>query len=403
MSTICSFARGAALLVVLSLMPSSVAHSQPVQPAASAIKMSARQIAFSPDGRFLAVAFGDSGQHGCLAVWEWQSDRLVFAHREDAAVTNVCYSPSGKLLAIGMLGPAAKLVSPEAGEVVREFRGHAGHVRSVAFPSDEILATGSYDRTVRLWDTATGNQIAELGRHDHEVRDIASSPDGKWLISGARAPDARLWNVAERKQAAVFQPSDLICPAVGFSRDGQWIITGRWDGSVRIRDTATHAIRAAIRANNRGFDLSPDNRTLLVFSDARALQLIHVTLYAATGELTQQIEELIAEWNDDDYGKREEASRRLIELGMVAEPQLRAAMKSESPEVRIRARRARAAVLSPEPEEIDLGHGASVGAVRFSPDGQIVATGDADGVVKVWNASDRNVVAELRLPTEPIK
>jgi WD40 repeat protein len=252
-----------------------------------------------------------------------------------------------------------------------------------------------------LWDTATGNQIAELGRHENEVRDIAASSDGKWLISGARAPDVRLWNVAERKQADVFRPSDLICPAVGFSRDSTLFLTGRWDATVRIRETATHVLRAAIRANIRGFDLSPDNRTLIVFNDSPSLQLFRVTVYAPTEELQQQIKELIATWHDDNYAKREEASSKLIELGMVTEPQLREAMQSESPEVRIRARRARAAVLSPEHEEVDLGHLASVGAVRFSPDGHVVATGDAEGVVKVWNASDRNVVAEFRVPTEP--
>jgi WD40 repeat protein len=388
------------VFVAFALMPPSAAHSQSAQSASSAIKLSARQIAFAPDGGHVAVAFGDSGPHGCLAVWEWKTGRPVFVHREDAAVTNVSYSPSGELLAIGMLGPAAKLVSPETGEVIREFRGHAGHARSVAIASDEILATGSYDRTVRLWDTATGNQIAELGRHDHEVRDIAASADGKWLISGARAPDARLWNVAEQTQAAVFQPSDLICPAVGFSRDSTLFLTGRWDGTVRIQETETHALRAAIRANNRGFDLSPDNRTLIVFNDSPAVQRFRVTLYAATDELKQQIKKLIATWHDHDYEKREEASRKLVELGMVAEPQLREAMGSESPEIRIRARRARAAVLSPQPEEVDLGHRASVGAVRFSPDGQIVATGDADGVVKLWNVNDSMVVAELCLPAD---
>ena len=388
------------LVALLLVLPTYAANSQPTTPAEPAARLAIRQLAFSPDGQYLAAACGTPNQPGCLALWEWQSNRLMFKHDESVPVTNVSYSPSGGLLAIGMLGPAAKLVSVDTGKVIREFRGHANHVRSVAFVSEELLATGSYDHSVRLWETETGNQLAELGKHNDEVRDIAASPDGKWLLSGARSPDARLWNIAERKEAGVFQPSELICPTVGFSRDSTVFLTGRWDGVLRIQETQSHSVRAAIRTNNRVFDLSPDNRTLVICNDTPVIKLVPVSLEALTEERKQHIADLIATWHDDDYSKREAASAKLVEVGMIAEPQLRDAMKWESAEVRIRARLARAAVLSPEPEDVDVGHDANVAAVRFSPDGRFVATGDADGVVRVWNASDRAMVAELRLPPQ---
>lgn len=357
----------------------------------------ARQLAFSPDGRLLAAAFGELDQPGSLVVWEWRSGRPVCVHREDVGVATVSFAPNGNLLAIGMFGPAAKLISLETGHVLREFRGHSGHARSVAFTSDDVLATGSYDHTVRLWDVATADPIAKLGKHDDELRDIAASPDGKWLVTGARSPDARLWNVAERRQESKFAPSNLICPAVGFSRDGRFFFTGRWDATVRIRETVSQTLRAAIRVANRGFDLSPENRTLIVFdNNSPKLKRFDVALSPPTDELRQRIETLIATWHDDDYRKREDATRQLIELGLVAEPQLRRAMDSDSVEVRIRARRARAAVLSPEPEDLDVGHQADVRAVRFSPDGRFVASGDADGMVKVWEVRERNVIVDLQ-------
>jgi WD40 repeat protein len=72
--------------------------------------------------------------------------------------------------------------------------------RSVALtPDGKVLATGSYDRTVKLWDVATGKEIATLRGHKDEVHAVAFSPDGKFLASASTDKTAKLWAMPSRR------------------------------------------------------------------------------------------------------------------------------------------------------------------------------------------------------------
>ena len=78
--------------------------------------------------------------------------------------------------------------------------GHDSEVRSVSFsPDGKTLASGSYDKTIKLWEVATGKLITTLKGYDTPVWSVSFSPDGKTLASGSSDKTIKLWEVADRK------------------------------------------------------------------------------------------------------------------------------------------------------------------------------------------------------------
>jgi WD40 repeat protein len=360
-----------------------------------------RCLAFSPDGRLLAAAAGEPKEQGELTVWEVETRKPRFVYREPTGIPAVAFAPDGKTLAIGIFSPDVKLLDAASGKVLRTFKGHTDHVRSVAFTSDgKTLATGSYDRTIKLWDVASGAVRATLEGHTDVIYRVVVSPDDSLLASGSRDNSARLWDLKTNLEKHVFAQGKegSVARYVAFSPDGRWLITGRWDAVVRIHDVHSYRLRARIGRYGGGVDcalLSPDRRTLAVCMMDPIVKLFEVDLADPTPQQRQRIAALITQWDQDDYNQREAADRELVKIGMMAEPQLREAMDRGSAEVRIRARRLRDRILSPEPVAQLIGHSADVETLQFSPDGKLLASGDKAGVVKLWDVAGREEIATL--------
>jgi WD40 repeat protein len=99
------------------------------------------------------------------------------------------------------------------GEVEAELKGHTDFVRSVAFSQDgSRVVSGSYDKTVRIWNVTTGEVEAELLKgHTDFVRSVEFSQDGSRVVSGSNDKTVRIWNVTTGNSQLMFA-SDVTLP-----------------------------------------------------------------------------------------------------------------------------------------------------------------------------------------------
>ncbi|RBQ15037.1 hypothetical protein DP939_37170 [Spongiactinospora rosea] len=152
-------------------------------------------------------------------------------------VAAVAFSPHGRILATGSLDGTVGLWEVATRRRLTVFTGHTHYVGSVVFsPDGRILATSSFDGTVRLWDMTTMTLLTVLTGHAGPVH-VRFSPDGRVLATNADDPAVRLWDMGDRTLIALL--TGHTGPAtVTFSPDGRILATNADDPAVRLWNVA---------------------------------------------------------------------------------------------------------------------------------------------------------------------
>jgi WD40 repeat protein len=180
------------------------------------------KLAFSADGALLVAASGDLVGEGRVIVWDVQAGRVVHAIEHTSMVHAAAFSPDGRQLLSGSANGEARLFNLADGTVAAVFR-HEANVEALAFDGDGThVFTASADGSVRRWRLLDGVLLWSL-RHSDLVTTIALSPDGETLATGGHDNQVHVWRVADGRELAREQVSGPVGRVVFSPRDGRHV------------------------------------------------------------------------------------------------------------------------------------------------------------------------------------
>ncbi|BAZ19410.1 WD-40 repeat-containing protein (plasmid) [Kalymmatonema gypsitolerans NIES-4073] len=221
-------------------------------------------VAFSPDGELFAIGNAD----GKVRVYQTEDYReLMILEGHISWVPCVVFSPDCRTLASSCsYDRTIKLWDLATGECCNTLEGHTGWVHSIAFsPDGQLLASCSLDHTVKLWAVATGQCLKTLEEHTDYVTTVTFSPDGQLLASVSYDRTIKLWHVETRQLIKTLQGHTQWGRAVAFSRDGKILASGSWDRTIRLWDVATGECLKILQGHTEpvaSVAFSPDGRVL---------------------------------------------------------------------------------------------------------------------------------------------
>ena len=195
-------------------------------------------LAFSPDGKTLAIAGGTPGEEGTVELWNWpdaDKPRSYSVHSD--VIYQVVWSADSSSLFTASHDATITWVVAKTGRVVKEFSGHSQPANAIGLlAEDKVLVSAGSDQTIRVWDAATGELLRSFNNHTAAVRDLAVRPAGDskavpMVASIARDKTLRLWQptIGRMVRFKRFSSEPL---SLAWSPDGESLFLTQDDGGL---------------------------------------------------------------------------------------------------------------------------------------------------------------------------
>jgi hypothetical protein len=278
-------------------------------------------------------------QPGEVTLWDAQGKLLHRCQGHEGGVRCLAFSGDGKRLASGSYDKTIRLWDIATEKTLRVLTGHEKGVERVVFsPDGRLLASGANETVVRLWDVPTGKELPPLKGHSG-VLALAFSPDSRTLATAGMTPVIRLWELSTGKERAQFTGHHGVVFCLSFAADGRALASGGGDTTALVWDVSGRAARrpgvaltpAALASAWQDL-LDPDavkaGRAVwaLVASPGQVVPFLREHVRPAAAIDTRRVMKLLADLDSDRFPVRQRATDELGKMGPGIVPLLRKAL-----------------------------------------------------------------------------
>ena len=314
----------------------------------------------------------------------------ISGHGEAILATQFSPSSSSRL-ATGSGDKTARIWDCDTGTPLHTLSGHTGWVLAVSFsPNGQMLATGSYDNTVRLWDPATGKQLGgPLKGHTKWVTSLSWEPyhsqeSGRpRLASASKDGTVRIWDCINKRADMALTGHKGCVSCVKWGGAGQ-IYTASHDKTIKVWSAETGSLIHTLSSHAHWVNhlaLSTDFALRTAYHDHTGKKGVPETEEEKRAKAKERFETAAGVNNQKNGAK---AVERLVSASDDCTMYLWSPDTSTKPITRL------------------LGHQKQVNHVTFSPDGLLLASAGFDNLIKLWSAADGTFLFTLKGHVGPV-
>lgn len=278
------------------------------------------------------------------------------------------------------LRPLTSSFTQPGGQLLRTLQGHTGGVSAVALtPDGRYAVSASWDKTLKVWDVASGVELDTLRGHHDVVRAVAVMPDGQHVISASDDTTLKMWDIhSGRELRTLLGHTDKVL-AVTITPDGKRVISGSFDGIIKIWDLTSGTELSSLQAHaDKAYcklKVTPSGQYVLSSSSDKALKVWQLV----------DGSELRACQGNPDHLERVGAS--VMDVTPNGE-QIISACDEKTLKVWD---------LESGTERVMLrGHTALINAVAFTPDGRRAISAADDSTVRIWDLTSGTELLTFR-------